>query len=110
MVGISKYYLSDNHYMYNNKTRRIIIRDIKWEPFIRSSFIECLDEVLRPDENREMQKEIARQSDEDKYEDENNPEEDMNHGGQHIRDDIEVDVEEIIHPQVKGSKIRYQLK
>ena len=69
MVGIPKYHSSDNYHMYNVKTRRIIIsRDIKWAPFIRPSFNEGLDEVLRPDVNREIQNENAQQSDEDEDE------------------------------------------
>ena len=56
--------------MYNVKTRRSIIsRDIQWAPFIRPSFNEGLDEVLRPDVNREIQNENAQQSDEDEDED-----------------------------------------
>ena len=96
MVGIPKYHSSGKLYMYNIKTRRIIInRDIKQAPFIRPSFYERLDEVLR---HREIQKENAQQGDEDGDEDENNSEEDINLGGGNDLDNMENDVEKITHP------------
>ena len=110
MVGIPKYHSSDNYYMYNVDTRKIISsRDIKWAPFIRLSFYEGLNEVLRPDVNREIRKENAQQSDENEDDDKNNSDEDMNHGGGNNPDDMEDEVEEITHPQVKGSRIRHYL-
>ena len=73
MVGIPKYHSSDNYYMYNVETKRIIISiDIKWAPFIRPSFYKSLDEVLRPDVNWEIQNETEQQIDEDENKDENN--------------------------------------
>ena len=92
--------------MYNVETKRIISsRDIKWAPFTRPSCNKGLDEALKPDVNREIQNENAQQSDEDEDKDENNPKEDTNPGGENDLDDMEDEIEEIRHPQAKGSRI-----
>ena len=112
----------------------IINRYIKWAPFIRPTLFEGLNEVLRPDVNRKIQQGNVQQSDEDEDEDEdndkdddkdddkeedieenedadeNNPEKYINQWGENELDDMEDNVEEIIHRQFKGSRIRHQLK
>ena len=51
MVGIPKHRSRNSYYMYNTKTRRIVIsRGIIWAPFVRPNFNEGLDEVLRPND------------------------------------------------------------
>ena len=103
MVGIPKHHSNDNYYMYNVETKRIIInRDIRWAPFTRPSFYEDLDEVMRPDVNREIHDENIQQIDEDEEEDESNPEEDMNLGGRNDLDDMQDEVEETTQPQLRG--------
>ena len=106
MSGIPKYHSNDNYYVYNVKTRlNIISREIKWAPFMRPSFYKGLDEVLKPDVNRQIQYENSQQIDEDEDKDENNPEEDINQGGGNDLDDMQNEVKEITHPQLTGSRI-----
>ena len=111
MVVIPKHHSNDNYYMYNDETRRIIIsRDVRWAPFTRLSFYEGLDEVIRPDANREGQDENIQQVDEDEEENESNPERDINLGGRNDLDNMEDKIEEITRPQGRGSRMIHELK
>ena len=54
--------------------------------------------------------ENAQQIDEDKDEYENNPKDNINQGGGNDLDDMQDEVKELTHPQVKESWIRYELE
>ena len=111
MVGIPKHHSNNNYYMYNVETKRIIIsRDIRWAPFTRPSFYEGLDEVIRPDTNREDQDENIQQINEDEEENESNPEKDINLGGGNDLDDTQDEIEEMTQPEVRGIRMRHELK
>ena len=66
--------------------------------------------MFRPDANREIQDENTQQIGEDEDEDKSNPEEDTNQGGGIELDDMQHEVKKITHPQVRGSRIRHELK
>ena len=49
MVDIPRHHSNKNYYMYNPETKQIIIsRDIRQAPFKRPTFYEELEEILKP--------------------------------------------------------------
>ena len=85
MVGKPKHHSKGAFYMYNPKTRKVIIsRDIQWAPFQRPNFMENMDGIIKGDhtsKSEELDKTVKKICDSDSDDDENITVEIFDQGG-----------------------------
>ena len=85
MAGKPKHHSKDAFYMYNPKTRKVIIsRDIQWAPFQRPRFMEDMDDVIKgahTSKSEELDATMKKICDSDSDDDENTSVEIFDQGG-----------------------------